>query len=60
MSKKDFVIPNSGKPTYINRTFTVDKNIHERLDKLSEDNCQYRKKIIVNHLLNVALDMYGY
>jgi len=39
---------------------TLDKNIIDRLDVLTEDCWQYNKRSIINQLLDDALSKYGY
>lgn len=56
----EFIIRGGKKKEFVSRSFSVQKDILNRLDKLSEENWQYSKKAIVNKLLDEALAKYGY
>lgn len=45
---------------FVTRSFSIDKNILERIDTITTQNRQYSKKAITNKLLDVALKLYGY
>lgn len=56
----EFIIRGGEKKECTSRTFSVQKDILTRIDKLSDDNWQYSKKAIINKLLDDALKAYGY
>ena len=56
----EFIIRGGEKKEFISRSFAVQKDILDRIDKLAETNWQYSKKAIVNKLLDEALSKYGY
>lgn len=57
---EEFIIHASGPKEFISRSVVLQKDITERIDKLSNDNWQYSKKAIINKLLDEALKKYGY
>ena len=57
---RKFVIYGDKRTNFVNRTFTVDKDLLDRMDKLAADNWQYSKKAIYNQLIDIALKIYGY
>lgn len=57
---EEFIIRASGPKEFVSRSVVLQKDITERIDKLSEDNWQYSKKAIINKLLDEALKKYGY
>lgn len=60
-TKPEFVIRKIGdRKEFISRSFSVQKDILDRIDKLAEENWQYSKKAIINTLLDDALNKYGY
>lgn len=57
---KEFIIKGLKKTEFTSRSFSVQKDILNRIDNLAEDNWQYSKKAIINKLLDDALKTYGY
>lgn len=56
----EFIIKGLKKTEFTSRTFTIQKDILERINQLADDNWQYSKKAIINKLLDDALKKYGY
>ena len=56
----EFIIRSGEKKEFTSRSFSVQKDILARIDKLADDNWQYSKKAIINKLLDDALKLYGY
>lgn len=56
----EFIIKGLKKTEFTSRSFTIQKDILERINRLSEDNWQYSKKAIINKLLDDGLKKYGY
>ena len=57
---EEFVIRSSKPKEFISKSVVLQKDISERIDKLSNDNWQYSKKAVINKLLDEALQKYGY
>ena len=57
---EEFIIRATGPKEFVSRSVVLQKDITERIDKLSENNWQYSKKAIINKLLDEALKKYGY
>jgi len=57
---EEFIIRASGPKEFVSRSVVLQKDITERIDKMSTDNWQYSKKAIINKLLDEALKKYGY
>ena len=57
----EFLLRSGGaKQEFATRSFSIQKDILARIDKLSDDNWRYSKKAIVNQLFDEALTKYGY
>lgn len=56
----EFIIRGGERKEFVSRSFSMQKDILDRLDKLSQENWQYSKKAILNKLLDEALAKYGY
>ena len=56
----EFIIRPGEKKEFTNRSFSIQKDILDRLDRLANDNWQYSKKAVINKLLDEALSQYGY
>ncbi|MDY4968679.1 MAG: hypothetical protein SO101_00225 [Lachnospiraceae bacterium] len=56
----EFIIRGGEKKEFTTRSFAVQQDILNRIDKLAENNWQYSKKAIINKLLDDALNKYGY
>lgn len=57
---EEFIIRAAGPKEFVSRSVVLQKDITERIDKLSGDNWQYSKKAIINKLFDEALKKYGY